>query len=72
MDCGSPGRLLNGVSNFTSTTYDSVVTHTCDEGFVLCGMESRMCQSNGMWSSSLPSCISKYIDQYVAHNNPAH
>jgi len=59
VDCGSPGRLLNGVSNFTSTTFGSMVTHMCDEGFVLCGIETRTCQSNSMWSGSLPDCVSK-------------
>jgi len=59
VDCGSPGRLANGVSNFTSTTFGSMVMHRCDEGFILCGMETRTCQPNSMWSDSLPDCVSK-------------
>jgi len=63
IDCGDTGRPDNGNTIGTSTTFGSVVTHTCNEGFVLVGANQRECISadgiTGMWSASLPTCNSK-------------
>ena len=55
-DCGDPGTLTNGQRSLSSTTYNSVVTYTCDVGYTLQGSNSRTCQSNGQWSGNLPQC----------------
>ena len=64
IDCGDPGIPDNGNTTGTSTTFGSVVTHTCDEGYVLDGANQRECISpdgiNGTWSEPLPTCNSKY------------
>ena len=56
VDCGDPGILTNGQRRLSSTTYNSVVTYTCDVDYTLQGSNSRSCQSNGQWSGSVPQC----------------
>ena len=56
INCGDPGTPTSGKRNLSSTTYNSVVTYTCDVGYTLQGSNSRTCQSSGQWSGSLPQC----------------
>ena len=56
IDCGDPGTPTSGQRSLSSTTYNSVVTYTCDVGYTLQGSNSRTCQSNGQWSGSVPQC----------------
>ena len=42
------------------TTYNSVVTYTCNTGYTRQGSNRRTCQSNGLWSGSLPRCNRKF------------
>ena len=50
---------MNGNTMGTSTTFESVVNHTCNEGFRLRGEFQRVCLSNGEWSGPLPDCESE-------------
>ena len=59
IDCGDPGTPSNGNTIGTSTTFGSIVNHTCNIGYILNGEDQRECLSNGFWSSPLPTCISK-------------
>ena len=60
IDCGDPGTTpTNGQRSLSSTTYNSVVTYTCDVGYTLQGSNSRTCQSSGQWSGSVPQCSSE-------------
>ena len=61
VDCGDPGTSTNGQRTLSSTTYNSVVTYTCDEGHTLQGANSRTCQDNGQWNGSVPQCTSESI-----------
>ena len=61
IDCGYPGTPTNGERALSNTTYNSVVTYTCDVGYTLQGSDSRTCQSNGQWSGSVPQCNGLYI-----------
>ena len=61
IDCGDPGMPDNGATTGSTTTFGSVVTHSCDDGFVLVGADERTCLESGNWSAPLPSCESKYI-----------
>ena len=56
IDCGDPGTPTNGQRSLSSTTYNSVVTYTCDVGYTLQGSNSRTCQSDLQWSGSVPQC----------------
>ena len=61
INCGDPGIPDNGATTGTNTTFGSVVTHSCDDGFVLVGADERICLESGNWSTPLPSCQSKCI-----------
>lgn len=54
--CGNPGVPDNGRSNYHNNKIGSVVTHSCNTGFVLEGDQLRRCLPTGSWSGSLPSC----------------
>ena len=66
VDCGDPGTPTNGHHNFSSTTYTSVATYTCDVGYTLQGSNSRTCQSNGQWSGSVPQCNGMIVSKTSA------
>ena len=56
INCGSPSEPDNGAVTFTSTTFQSQATFTCDSGYSLEGSSSRTCQSDGTWSGQAPVC----------------
>ena len=65
VDCGDPGAPpTNGQRTFSSTTYNSVVTYTCDTGYTVQGANSRTCQATGQWSGSVPQCDRKLVMYY--------
>ena len=51
------GLLISGTGG---GVYQETVTYACETGFNLVGMSERVCQSNGTWSGSAPTCQSKY------------
>ncbi|XP_065903790.1 adhesion G-protein coupled receptor V1-like [Dysidea avara] len=55
VNCGSLS-VYRGQVNYTSDYRGSVAKYSCDEGYALCGPESRTCQSNGLWSGTRPFC----------------
>ena len=59
MDCGPLSDLLNGSVDINQTVFESIVRYTCDTGYVLDGADTRICQANGIWSGTEPSCASK-------------
>ena len=57
IDCGDPGTPVNGHLQLTAgTKLNSVVRYSCVVGYVFTGAKERICQADGTWSSSLPSC----------------
>ena len=72
VDCGDPGTPANGNTTGTSTTFGSVVTHACDEGFLLVGADERECLANGTWEP-LPVCMCKHnLPKAVCTNISTH
>ena len=67
IDCGDPGTPTNGQRTLSSTTYNSVVTYTCDVGYTLQGTSNRICQSNGQWSESVPQCNCEFSVQLASN-----
>ena len=61
MDCGTLSDPRNGDVDFSSTTFNSKATYSCDKGYVLVGQKLRVCQVNGVWSGKAPTCKSKYL-----------
>ena len=57
IDCGGLSAPSNGQISITATTIGSMATYSCDLGYTLNGNISRMCQSDGQWSSAQPSCV---------------
>ena len=53
------GPLENGNVVFTTTTFDSVATYSCDPGYALNGNAKRRCLADGTWSGTIPSCVCK-------------
>ena len=45
--------------NLTETTFGSIATYSCDEGFGIQGSSERVCEATGRWNRSQPSCESK-------------
>ena len=52
---------VNSDSSSSSTTYNSVVTYSCDVGYTLQGSNSITCLSNGQWSGSVPQWTCKLL-----------
>ena len=64
VDCGDPGAPDNGNSNFTDTREGSVVTYTCNSGFVLVGNRTQTCEltpNGALWSFTRPVCTRMLI-----------
>ena len=57
IDCGSLTDPSNGTVSVSATTYTSNATYTCDSGYTINGDSMRMCQADGEWSGSEPSCL---------------
>ncbi|XP_078575446.1 sushi, von Willebrand factor type A, EGF and pentraxin domain-containing protein 1-like isoform X3 [Branchiostoma floridae x Branchiostoma japonicum] len=57
VSCGQPDTVENGKvkANF-GHIYNEVAEYTCDEGYVLSGNRSRICQADGTWSGENPRC----------------
>ena len=46
----------NGQVSVGEVTFGSVATYSCDDGFILNGIATRTCTSDGTWSGDNPSC----------------
>ena len=60
VDCGPLVHPRNGrVNTDSGTTYNSVATYSCNEGYYLNGSASRTCMANMEWSPLAPTCDRK-------------
>ena len=56
-DCGDPGALIDGTVTLSSgTTYLSEATFSCDTGYTLSAVVTRICQADTTWSNANPTC----------------
>ena len=53
-ECPNLDDLENGNVDY-QTQEGSTATYTCDSGYQLTGDSTRICQSDGTWSSSAPT-----------------
>lgn len=58
VDCGDLPQIAFGRVTFTTTTFRSQASYTCQEGYVLMGNFIRTCQNDGTWSGEDPTCQS--------------
>ncbi|XP_064394225.1 uncharacterized protein LOC135341566 isoform X3 [Halichondria panicea] len=56
VDCGRLSDPTNGDVSFRTTTFNSRAAYSCNNGFLLVGQTTRVCQSNGEWSGKAPVC----------------
>ena len=56
INCGDPGLPPNAARIFSQTTFNSIVMYTCNTNYMLSGEAMRICQADGTWSGSLPTC----------------
>ena len=66
VDCGSPPSIPKSTSEFTSTTFQSEATYTCESGYIFSSGAPtfvRTCEATVMWSDldNAPACESKNI-----------
>ncbi|XP_062584713.1 sushi, von Willebrand factor type A, EGF and pentraxin domain-containing protein 1-like [Saccostrea cucullata] len=66
ISCGHPGVMINGLLHGNDFSQGKNVTYSCKSGYKLVGNQQRTCQSNKIWSGSLPSCI--YVN--TCNSNP--
>ena len=67
--CRNPDVPTNGVVKFSSTVYGSVATYDCETGYVLSGARSNVCNAEGEWSMSLPTCSGKILENFESPNH---
>lgn len=80
VDCGNLADPVNGTVTHLSTTFQSVAQYGCALGYSLInGSATRICQSDGVWSGTQPSCQGnwkpwsttfanlKYCYMYIVH-----
>lgn len=57
---------INGDVDVPSREVDSTATYSCDDGFILSGLQTRACQSNGRWFGIPPICTPGKKKYYCA------
>ena len=57
--------ISGGVVCLNGTTVGSEAVYVCNDGYNLMGNETRVCQSEGIWSGSIPQCMPKKGGMYV-------
>ena len=56
-DCGPVANLSHGsAQHVPNTMYGATVYYTCDDGYEVTGLETRVCLDTGLWSGSQSSC----------------
>ncbi len=56
VDCGALKNPTNGTVVASPTTYGSKADYTCQTGYGLAGTSPRICQADGNWSGTAPTC----------------
>ena len=54
--CASLSSPLNGTVAFDANTIGSQANYSCSESHTLNGTTTRVCQADGQWSGSEPTC----------------
>ena len=62
-DCEHPGDITNGKVDVNKKGLG--ITYSCDEGYILIGISTRLCLIGGSWSGSEPTCEGQTPSQYV-------
>ena len=57
VDCGPVSAPTSGSVKALVTTFGSVATYACANGYGPSGSSTRTCQADGTWSGTAPSCV---------------
>ena len=49
--------ISGGAVCYNGTTVGFEAVYVCNDGYNLMGNETRICQSDGIWSGSIPQCM---------------
>ena len=66
LKCGILNNPSNGGISATGSIVGSTATYFCNGGYELVGSTFRVCQPNGQWSDSEPSCQSEFMDTLIS------
>ena len=55
-DCGGLSNPSFGVVSLTGTSFEHVANYSCNAGYQLIGIPTRICLSGASWSGSWPTC----------------
>ena len=56
LTCSVLDDPTDGSVQYSSVDVGSVAEYTCNEGFLLEGATTRVCQTDGSWSGDTPTC----------------
>uniref|UniRef100_A0ABM5FRU3 Sushi, von Willebrand factor type A, EGF and pentraxin domain-containing protein 1 isoform X2 n=1 Tax=Pogona vitticeps TaxID=103695 RepID=A0ABM5FRU3_9SAUR len=56
IQCPVPPKLSHGQISGSNFAFGKGIEYRCDEGYVLHGSPSNICQANGTWAKETPSC----------------
>ena len=58
--------IRNGTVTISPSDRSSgaMATYTCNDGFILVGVDTRVCQSNATWSLPTPECGESLFNLY--------
>jgi len=56
-DYGNSVVVSNGVACYNGTSTGAEAVYLCNDGYQLEGEGRRVCQRDGMWNGSVPTCI---------------
>ena len=54
--CANLSTPDNGTVTLDANTVSSQANYSCNEGYILNGTTTRVCQADGQWSGSEPTC----------------
>ncbi len=61
MDCEQPDSADdNGDVIVDATTFGNTASYTCEDGYILAGSDSVICQADATWSDTAPECVRKF------------
>ena len=64
--CSDLANPSNGQVNQQGNKPGDRASYTCNSGYELVGLSSRICRNNGQWSGDAPTCESKYPHSNIA------
>ncbi|XP_062852030.1 CUB and sushi domain-containing protein 1-like [Trichomycterus rosablanca] len=70
--CGDPGTPAEGYREGNQFTYKSEVSFYCRPSYLLVGSSRRVCQEDGLWSGTRPSCIDPAYNACKDPETPAY